>query len=197
MNISLPDLPFPSSALEPYISEKTLQFHHGKHHKTYVENTLKLIAGTELQNATLEEIIKKTVKDDKKISIFNNAAQVWNHSFYWTCLKPGGGGKPAGKIAELIQGNFGDYDKFAEQFKNAGLTQFGSGWAWLVLHNKKLEIHKTANAGTPLTFGCKPLLTMDVWEHAYYLDYQNRRADYIAAYIEHLINWDFVNSQIR
>ncbi len=197
MNISLPDLPFPSSALEPYISEKTLQFHHGKHHKTYVENTLKLIAGTELQNATLEEIIKKTVKDDKKISIFNNAAQVWNHSFYWTCLKPGGGGKPAGKIAELIQGNFGDYDKFAEQFKNAGLTQFGSGWAWLVLHNKKLEIHKTANAGTPLTFGCKPLLTMDVWEHAYYLDYQNRRADYITAYIEHLINWDFVNSQIR
>ena len=197
MNISLPDLPFPSSALEPYISEKTLQFHHGKHHKTYVDNTLKLLTGTDLQNATLEEIITKTGKDDKKISIFNNAAQVWNHSFYWTCLKPGGGGKPSGKIAELIQANFGDYDKFVEQFKNAGLTQFGSGWAWLVLHNKKLEIHKTANAGTPLTFSCKPLLTMDVWEHAYYLDYQNRRADYIAAFIEHLINWDFVNSQIR
>jgi len=197
MNISLPDLPFPSSALEPYISEKTLQFHHGKHHKTYVDNTLKLLTGTDLQNATLEEIITKTGKDDKKISIFNNAAQVWNHLFYWTCLKPGGGGKPSGKIAELIQANFGDYDKFVEQFKNAGLTQFGSGWAWLVLHNKKLEIHKTANAGTPLTFGCKPLLTMDVWEHAYYLDYQNRRADYIAAFIEHLINWDFVNSQIR
>jgi Fe-Mn family superoxide dismutase len=197
MTINLPDLPYSSSALEPYISEKTLQFHHGKHHKTYVDNTLKLLAGTDLQNSSLEEIIKKTVKDDKKMSTFNNAAQVWNHSFYWNCLKPGGGGKPYGKIEELIQGSFGSYDIFVEQFKNAGLTQFGSGWAWLVLHNKTLEIHKTANAGTPLTFGCNPLLTMDVWEHAYYLDYQNRRADYIAAFLEHLINWDFVNSQIR
>ncbi len=196
MTISLPDLPYPVQALEPYISEKTIQFHHGKHHKTYVDNTLKLVAGTELQNAALEEIIKKTVKDDKKKTIFNNAAQVWNHSFYWTCLKPAGGGKPSGKIAELIQRSFGAYDKFVEQFKNAGLTQFGSGWAWLVLHNKKLEIHKTANADTPLTFGCTPLLTMDVWEHAYYLDYQNRRADYISAFIEHMINWEFVNAQL-
>jgi Fe-Mn family superoxide dismutase len=196
MTINLPDLPYSVDALEPYISAKTIQFHHGKHHKTYVDNAIKLVEETELQQATLEEIIRKTVNDEKKISIFNNAAQVWNHSFYWTCLKPSGGGKPTGKMAGLIQDSFGSFDKFIELFKNAGLAQFGSGWAWLVLHHKKLEIHKTLNANTPLTFGCIPLLTMDVWEHAYYLDYQNRRADYISAFIEHLINWEFVNSQL-
>jgi len=197
MSISLPHLPYAPNALEPYIMEKTIQFHHGKHHQTYVDNTLKLLTGNVLQDASLEEIIKKTFKDEKQVSLFNNAAQVWNHSFYWTCMKPGGGGTPAGNIAKLMQENFGGYAQFVEQFKNAGLSQFGSGWAWLVLRNKKLEIHKTANAQTPLTFGCTPLLTIDVWEHAYYLDYQNRRADYITAFIGHLINWDFVNSQIK
>jgi Fe-Mn family superoxide dismutase len=197
MSINLPDLPYAPKALEPYITEKTIQFHHGKHHKAYVDNTLKLLAGTALQNVTLEEIIKKTFNDEKQLSLFNNAAQVWNHSFYWTCMKPGGGGQPSGRIVKLIQDSFGGYDKFIEQYKNAGLTQFGSGWAWLVLRDKKLEIHKTANANTPLTYGCTPLLTVDVWEHAYYLDYQNRRVDYVTAFIEHLINWDFVNSQLK
>jgi superoxide dismutase, Fe-Mn family len=197
MSISLPVLPFAANALEPYITEKTIQFHHGKHHKTYVDNALKLIEGSDLATLELEDIIKKTARDSKKITIFNNAAQVWNHSFYWKCLKANGGGSPTGAIAKSIQQSFGGYEQFVEQFKNAGLTQFGSGWAWLVLKGNKLEIHKTANAETPLTFGCIPLLTVDVWEHAYYLDYQNRRADYLSAFVGHLINWDFVNSQLK
>jgi Fe-Mn family superoxide dismutase len=197
MSITLPTLIFAGKALEPYISEKTIQFHHGKHHKAYVDNTLKLIEGTDLADLSLEEIVRKTKKDEKKISIFNNAAQVWNHSFYWNCMKPGGGGRPEGKIAKLIQDTFGGYDKFVEAFKNAGMTQFGSGWAWLVLKDKKLEIHKTSNADTPLSYGCKPLLTVDVWEHAYYLDYQNRRADYLATFVDHLINWEFVQNRLE
>jgi Fe-Mn family superoxide dismutase len=197
MSITLPTLIFAGNALEPYISEKTIQFHHGKHHKAYVDNTLKLIEGTDLADLSLEEIVRKTKKDEKKISIFNNAAQVWNHSFYWNCMKPGGGGRPEGKIAKLIQDTFGGYDKFVEAFKNAGMTQFGSGWAWLVLKDKKLEIHKTSNADTPLSYGCKPLLTVDVWEHAYYLDYQNRRADYLATFVDHLINWEFVQNRLE
>jgi Fe-Mn family superoxide dismutase len=197
MSITLPTLIFAGNALEPYISEKTIQFHHGKHHKAYVDNTLKLIEGTDLADLSLEEIVRKTKKDEKKISIFNNAAQVWNHSFYWNCIKPGGGGRPEGKIAKLIQDTFGGFDKFVEAFKNAGMTQFGSGWAWLVLKDKKLEIHKTSNADTPLSYGCKPLLTVDVWEHAYYLDYQNRRADYLATFVDHLINWEFVQNRLE
>ena len=197
MTINLPTLIFSGKALEPFISEKTIQFHHGKHHKAYVDNTLKLIEGTDLAGLSLDEIIKKTRKDEKKVSVFNNAAQVWNHSFYWNCIKPQGGGQPSGKIAKMIQDEFGSYEKFIEQFKNAGMTQFGSGWAWLVLKDKKLEIHKTSNADTPLAYGCKPLLTVDVWEHAYYLDYQNRRADYLTAFAEHLINWEFVLSQLE
>jgi len=194
MAITLPDLPFNKNALAPHISEKTLEFHHGKHHNAYVEKTNSLIKGTDLEGKDLETIIKKAAGDASKAALFNNAAQVWNHSFYWQCIKPGGGGKPTGAAAGLIDKAFGGYDKFVEKFKDAGVTQFGSGWAWLVLNKDKAEITKTANADTPLAHGLKPILTVDVWEHAYYLDYQNRRPDYLGAFIEHLINWDFVNS---
>jgi Fe-Mn family superoxide dismutase len=194
MAITLPELPYPRGALAPQISEKTLEFHHGKHHNTYVVNINKLIEGTDLAYETLENIIKKTAGDSGKIGMFNNAAQVWNHSFYWQCMKPKGGGAPKGPVAEKIKADFGSYEKFAEEFKNAGFTQFGSGWAWLILKDGKLEIMKTPNADTPIAHGLKPLLTVDVWEHAYYLDYQNRRADYLKAFVENIINWDFVNS---
>lgn len=196
MPLTLPELPFTQNALEPYISGNTLEFHYGKHHKAYVDNGNKLIAGTELENLSVEEIIKKVAGDSSKSGIFNNAAQVWNHSFYWNCIKPNGGGSPIGKIAELINEDFKDFDNFVNELKNAGATQFGSGWAWLVLEGTKLNIMKTANADTPLAHGLKPLLTIDVWEHAYYLDYQNRRPDYITTFIERLINWDFVNSML-
>jgi len=194
MAITLPELPYPKDALAPHITEKTLDFHYGKHHNTYVVNINKLIEGTDLANETLENIIKKTAGDSGKIGMFNNAAQVWNHSFYWQCMKPKGGGAPKGPVAEKIKADFGSHEKFAEEFKNAGFTQFGSGWAWLVLKDGKLEIMKTPNADTPIAYGVSPVLTVDVWEHAYYLDYQNRRADYLAAFVENLINWDFVNS---
>jgi len=197
MPITLPKLPFEKNSLAPHISEKTLEFHYGKHHNAYVEKTNKLIEGTELAGESLENIIKKTAKDASKGGIFNNAAQVWNHSFYWQCMKPKGGGRPSGEAAKKIDKDFGSYEKFVEQFKNAGATQFGSGWAWLVLKDGRLEIMKTPNADTPLAHGLKAVLTVDVWEHAYYLDYQNRRPDYLTAFVEHLINWDFVNSQIK
>jgi len=194
MPITLPELPYAKNALEPYISARTLEFHHDKHHNTYVANANKIIAGTKLENEQLETIIKKTAKDQGKIGIFNNAAQAWNHSFYWQCLKPNGGGQPTGKIADKIRADFGGYEKFVEQFKNAGATQFGSGWAWLVVSRNKLKIMKTSNSDTPVSGAQKPLLVVDVWEHAYYLDYQNRRPDYLSAFVEHLINWEFVNS---
>jgi len=197
MTIALPNLPFEKNALEPHISEQTIEFHYGKHHNTYVVNINKFIEGTELSGQDLETIIGKTSKDASKAAIFNNAAQVWNHSFYWNCMKPGGGGVPSGAIAEKINSDFGSYDAFVEQFKNAGVTQFGSGWAWLVLKDGRLEIMKTLNADTPLAHGLEPLLTVDVWEHAYYLDYQNRRPDYLGTFIDHLINWDFVNSLLK
>ena len=196
MTISLPSLAYAKNALEPYISEKTIEFHYGKHHNAYVENARKLIEGTDLANQSLEAIIERAVADPSKQGLFNNAAQVWNHSFYWNCMKPGGGGAASGRIADQIASVFGNYEKFAEQFKNAAMTQFGSGWAWLVLKGGRLEIAKTGNADTPMAHGVKPLLTIDVWEHAYYLDYQNRRADYIDAFLKHLVNWDFVNSRL-
>ena len=196
MAINLPELPYAKDALSPYISANTLEFHHGKHHKAYVDNLGKLIAGTDLEGKTLEDIIKIAVKDPAKAGIFNNGAQVWNHSFYWKCLKPQGGGAPTGAIAARINAAFGSYDKFVEELKNAGVTQFGSGWAWLVLDGNDLKITKTPNADTPLAHGQKALLTIDVWEHAYYLDYQNRRPDYLSAVIQNLINWDFVNANL-
>jgi Fe-Mn family superoxide dismutase len=196
MAISLPELPYGKDALAPVISANTLDFHYGKHHKAYVDNLNKLIAGTDLEGKSLEEIIKITVGDSAKAGIFNNAAQIWNHSFYWQCLKKSGGGLPKGAIAAKINAVWESYDKFVEELKNAGVTQFGSGWAWLVLEDGQLKITKTANADTPLAHGQKPLLTIDVWEHAYYLDYQNRRPDYLTAVIQNLINWDFVNANL-
>ncbi|MGZ3568923.1 MAG: superoxide dismutase [Thermodesulfobacteriota bacterium] len=196
MAIQLPDLPYAKDALAPVISANTMEFHYGKHHKAYVDNTNKLIAGTDLANDTLESIIKKTTGDASKIGIFNNAAQVWNHSFYWRCMKAKGGGKPTGAVADKINKAWGSFEKFAEEFKNAGVTQFGSGWAWLVSDRGELKITKTANADTPIAHGQKPLLTVDVWEHAYYLDYQNRRPDYLTAFIEKPINWEFVKANL-
>ena len=197
MAITLPDLPYQKDALAPYISSQTLDFHYGKHHNAYVANLNKLIAGTSLAGDTLEDIITQTVNDADQTGVFNNAAQVWNHTFYWQSMKPNGGGRPTGDIAEKINADFESYENFVEQLKNAGLTQFGSGWAWLALKNNKLEIMKTSNADTPIAHGIKPLLTVDVWEHAYYLDYQNGRGNYLDAFINNLVNWEFVNAHFN
>lgn len=196
MAIELPALPYEATALEPYIGAATLGFHHGKHHQTYVTNTNNLTKGTDLENASLEAIIEAATNNPEKVGLFNNAAQVWNHTFYWSCMKKGGGGAPSGAIAAKIDEDFGSYDAFAEAFKNAGLTQFGSGWAWLVLEGGKLKITKTPNADTPMAHGQKAILTADVWEHAYYLDYQNKRADYLDIFLKHLVNWDFANANL-
>ncbi|MBE0491914.1 MAG: superoxide dismutase [Sulfurospirillum sp.] len=196
MSLELPTLPYEATALEPHISANTLSFHHGKHHQAYVNNANNLIKGTDLENATVEQIIKTTAGDAQKVGLFNNAAQVWNHSFYWNCMQPNGGGVATGAIAQKIDEDFGSFDAFVTEFKNAAATQFGSGWAWLVLDGGKLKVVKTANADTPLAHGFKALLTVDVWEHAYYLDYQNRRPDYVDTFLNHLVNWDFVNANL-
>jgi superoxide dismutase, Fe-Mn family len=193
---TLPALPYGLDALEPNISRSTLEFHHGKHHAAYVTNLNNLVAGTDLEAKSLEDTITAVAGDAGKAGVFNNAAQVWNHSFYWQCMKPGGGGQPSGALADKINADFGSYEAFVEQFKTAGATQFGSGWAWLVLDGGTLKVTKTANADLPLAHGQKALLTMDVWEHAYYLDYQNRRPDYITTYLEKLVNWDFVAANL-
>jgi Fe-Mn family superoxide dismutase len=187
-----PALPYAKDALAPYISANTLEFHYGKHHAAYINKYNGMVEGTEYANKPIEEVIKAVYGDSSKTGIFNNAAQAWNHSFYWTCMKPGGGGTPTGALADKINSDFGSFEKFKEEFKAAGGTQFGSGWAWLVLDNGTLKVTKTPNAETPLHNGQTPLLTMDVWEHAYYLDYQNKRPDYADAFINNLINWDFV-----
>ncbi|QYJ00493.1 superoxide dismutase [Thalassovita mediterranea] len=197
MAFDLPPLPYSRDALSPHVSEETLNFHYGKHHQAYVNNLNKLIESTDHANAPLEKIIKDASGDSSKAGLFNNAAQVWNHTFYWHSMKPGGGGKPTGAIAKKIDEDFGSYEKFAEEFKAAGGGQFGSGWAWLVLKDGKLAIRKTPNAETPVTEdGATPLLTMDVWEHAYYLDYQNSRPNYMDAFLENLVNWDFANQNL-
>jgi len=190
----LPALPYAYTALEPYISKSTLEFHHDKHHAAYVKNFNDLVAGTDLADKSIEEVIKAVAGDATKAGIFNNAAQAWNHSFYWNSIKPHGGGQPTGALADKIKADFGSFENFVEEFKKAGATQFGSGWAWLVLDKGTLKITKTSNAENPITAGQVPLLTMDVWEHAYYLDYQNRRPDYIGDFISKLVNWDFVES---
>jgi len=192
MAFELPPLPFPADALESAtMSAKTFSFHHDKHHAAYVTNLNKLIEGTELAGKSLEEIVSISFKDPSKAGIFNNAAQVWNHTFFWSSLKPGGGGVPTGALAEKIAADFGSFDKFKEAFKTAAATQFGSGWAWLVWDNGTLKVTKTANAENPVVHGQTPLLTLDVWEHAYYLDFQNRRPDFIANFLDNLANWDF------
>jgi Fe-Mn family superoxide dismutase len=197
MAFTLPDLPYARNALAPHISEETLNFHYGKHHQAYVTNLNGLVEGTDLAGKSLEEVIKISAADKSKAGVFNNSAQVWNHTFYWHSMKPGGGGKPHGKVAELIERDLGGYDNFVKEFKQAGATQFGSGWAWLSYKGGKLVISKTPNAETPLTEeGTTPLMTMDVWEHAYYLDYQNRRPDYMDTFLVSLVNWDFVNQNL-
>ena len=196
MTHKLPDLPYALDALTPHISQETLELHHGKHHQTYITNLNKLLEGSDLSSCTLEEVIHKTAKKVEHIGIFNNAAQVWNHTFYWNCLSPNGGGKPTGTLKEMIDSAFGSYENFKTEFKTACLTQFGSGWAWLVQDGNSVKIVKTPNADTPLTDGVKPLLTCDVWEHAYYVDFRNRRPDYVDTFLNHLVNWDFAASQL-
>ncbi|GLK50807.1 MAG: superoxide dismutase [Fe] [Maricaulis sp.] len=192
MAFTLPDLPYAKDALAPHISSETLDFHHGKHHNAYVNNLNGLVEGTDMASKSLEDIIQDTAGKADKAGIFNNAAQIWNHTFYWQSMRPNGGGAPTGKLAEMIDRDFGSFDAFKDAFAKAGATQFGSGWAWLVLADGKLDVRKTLNAETPLTeAGVTPLLTMDVWEHAYYLDYQNRRPDYISTFLDHLVNWEF------
>lgn len=196
MTFTLPPLPYEQTALEPHITANTLSFHHGKHHQAYVTNLNNLVKDTPLANATLEQVIMESAKDASKAGIFNNSAQVWNHTFYWNSMKPNGGGTPKGEIAKQIDKAFGGYDQFKEAFKQAATTQFGSGWAWLVLDNGSLKITKTGNADLPMAHGQKALLTLDVWEHAYYLDYQNRRPDYITTFLDKLVNWDFAEKNL-
>jgi len=196
MAFTLPPLPYAKDALAPAISANTLDFHHGKHHAAYVNNLNNLAKGKPYETMSLEDVIRASW-EAKETGIFNNAAQVWNHTFYWHSMKPGGGGKPKGDIASMIDKDFGSYDKFVEEFKNAGATQFGSGWAWLTLDGGKLKVAKTPNAELPMTSGKKALMTMDVWEHAYYLDYQNRRPDYISTFLDKLVNWDFANKNLK
>lgn len=195
MAYELHPLPYNYEALSPHISADTLKFHHDKHHAAYVNKFNEMVQGTDMANMPIEEVIKATHSDSSKSGIFNNAAQAWNHTFYWNCMKPNGGGTPTGALADKINADFGSFDKFKEEFKTAGTTQFGSGWAWLVLDNGTLKVTKTPNAVNPIAHGQVPLLTMDVWEHAYYLDYQNRRPDYEQTFLDSLVNWDFVAEQ--
>ncbi len=193
----LPPLPYADNALDPIITAKTIGFHYGKHHKAYVDNLNGLLKDMpDLAALSLEDLIKKTAGDAAKAGVFNNAAQIWNHTFYWKSMAPKGGGQPTGKLLDLIGASFGGYDKFKDAFATAGKTQFGSGWAWLVLDGGKLSVEKTANADTPMARGKKCLITMDVWEHAYYVDYQNRRPDYITAFLDKLVNWEFAAANL-
>ena len=194
---TLPALPYAPEALEPSISARTMGFHHGKHHQTYVDNLNKLAVGAEFSGRQLEEIIRQAAGKPDQAAVFNNAAQVWNHTFFWKSMKPNGGGAPTGKLAEQIKAAFGGIDEFKKAFLEAGLAQFGSGWVWLVQEGDALKIVKTSNADTPLAHKQTALLTCDVWEHAYYLDYQNRRKDFVQAFLDHLANWEFAASQLQ
>ena len=188
MPFELPPLPYAKDALAPHLTAETFDYHHGKHHNAYVTNLNNLTAGKPEAEKSLEDLIKTTDG-----GLFNNAAQVWNHTFYWNCMKPGGGGAPSGKVAEAINAAFGSFEKFKEEFTAAATTQFGSGWAWLVKGaDGKLKVTKTGNADCPIKHGDTPLLTIDVWEHAYYIDYRNARPKYIETFLNHLVNWEFV-----
>ncbi len=196
--MTLPPLPYPDDALEPVISAQTLAFHYGKHHKGYLDNLNKLIAGTPRADLSLEQIIAETAGKPDETSIFNNAAQIWNHTLFWKSLSPKGGGEPPSALKQRIDASFGSVDACKKAWAEAAMTQFGSGWAWLVRQQDgRMAVMKTSNADTPLTQGVKPLLVIDVWEHAYYLDYQNRRADFVAAVLDKLINWEFAAAQIE
>jgi len=193
---ALPPLPWAENALDPVISTHTIGFHYGKHHKGYVDNLNRLLAGSPLADRSLEDVVAATAGQAEQAAIFNNAAQVWNHTFYWKSLRPGGGGRPGAVLAQAIDASFGSFEAFRKEFAQVTVSQFGSGWGWLVKAGDALKIVKTGNAETPLTQGMTPLLTIDVWEHAYYLDYQNRRADYVNAVLDRLVDWRFAEDNL-
>ena len=197
MSFELPSLPYANDALAPYMSAETLDFHHGKHHQTYVTNLNNLLKDNELQGASLEDIVVKSSKDASMAGIFNNAGQHWNHVLFWQCMKPNGGGSIPSELEARLNSDFGSVDQFKEAFIQAGTTQFGSGWAWLAIDNGKLVVTKSANASNPLVDGMKPILGCDVWEHSYYIDYRNKRPDYLKAFLDSLVNWEFVASQLN
>jgi superoxide dismutase, Fe-Mn family len=190
-------LPYDVSALEPHMSAKTFEFHYGKHHATYVTNLNNLTKDTPMADMSIEDVVRGSFGDTSKAGIFNNAAQVWNHTFFWKSMKPNGGGAPTGALATKIDADFGSFDQFKTDFKAAATTQFGSGWTWLVNDGGTLKVTKTGNAENPLVHGQTPLLTLDVWEHAYYLDFQNRRPDFISTYLDSLVNWDFAAANLK
>ena len=196
MTFELPSLPYANDALAPYMSSETLDFHHGKHHQTYVTNLNNLIKDTDLKDSSLEEIVVKSSKDSSMAGIFNNAGQHWNHILFWQCMKPNGGGSMPSELESRITSDLGGIDQFKEAFIQAGTTQFGSGWAWLAIDNGKLVVTKSPNASNPLVDGMKPILGCDVWEHSYYIDYRNKRPDYLKAFLDSLVNWEFVASQL-
>ena len=196
MSFELPSLPYANDALAPYMSSETLDFHHGKHHQTYVTNLNNLLKDHELQSSSLEDIVVKTSKDASMAGIFNNAGQHWNHILFWQCMKPNGGGSIPSELEGRLNSDFGSVEQFKEAFIQAGTTQFGSGWAWLAIDNGKLVVTKSPNASNPLVDGMKPILGCDVWEHSYYIDYRNKRPDYLKAFLDNLVNWEFVASQL-
>ena len=196
MAFELPSLPYEKDALAPYMSSETLDFHHGKHHQTYVTNLNNLVKDSDMRDASLEDIVVKSSKDSSMAGVFNNAGQHWNHILFWQCMKPNGGGAMPSELENRINSDFGGIDQFKEAFVQAGTTQFGSGWAWLAIDNGKLVVTKSANASNPLVDGMKPILGCDVWEHSYYIDYRNKRPDYLKAFIDNLVNWEFVTSQL-
>ena len=196
MNFELPKLDYSNDALAPIMSEETLDLHHGKHHQTYITNLINFIKDTDMDKMSLEEIILNSFKDKSKIGIFNNASQHWNHNLFWKCMKPNGGGQMPSKLERRVITDFGSVDNFKKEFKQAGITQFGSGWCWLSIDNGKLVVSKTANAANPLVDKMKPILGCDVWEHSYYIDYRNRRPEYLDKFIDKLVNWEFVESQL-
>ena len=196
MTFELPSLPYASDALAPYMSSETLDFHHGKHHQTYVTNLNNLVKDTDMQDSSLEEIVVKSSKDPSMAGIFNNAGQHWNHILFWQCMKPNGGGSIPSELESRITSDLGGIDQFKEAFIQAGITQFGSGWAWLAIDNGKLDVTTSPNASNPLVDGMKPILGCDVWEHSYYIDYRNKRPDYLKAFLDSMVNWEFVASQL-
>ena len=196
MTFELPSLPYASDALAPYMSSETLDFHHGKHHQTYVTNLNNLVKDTDMRDSSLEEIVVKSSKDPSMAGIFNNAGQHWNHILFWQCMKPNGGGSIPSELESRITSDLGGIDEFKEAFIQAGITQFGSGWAWLAIDNGKLVVTKSPNASNPLVDGMKPILGCDVWEHSYYIDYRNKRPDYLKAFLDSMVNWEFVASQL-
>ena len=196
MTFELPSLPYANDALAPYMSSETLDFHHGKHHQTYVTNLNNLVKDTDMQDSSLEEIVVKSSKDPSMAGIFNNAGQHWNHILFWQCMKPNGGGSMPSELESRITSDLGGINQFKEAFIQAGITQFGSGWAWLAIDNGKLVVTKSPNASNPLVDGMKPILGCDVWEHSYYIDYRNKRPDYLKAFLDSMVNWEFVASQL-